>query len=192
MEQSNIISGSDAERCGLSVVNPDTGLTSNQEQCAIMLASGVSITEVSKQINTSRTTIYRWLGSLAFQCFFNSMKLDAKNYIEGSLFGLKEKALDSIKACLESNNDAIKLKASMWIVDKISQIKVGEFEIRNALQERSQELEKWGQEDRYKKKLAHFGLSDEEAHLLRKYFERNRKGDEGGEFDEYDDDFDDD
>lgn len=192
MEQSNIISGSDAERCGLSVVNPDTGLTSNQEQCAIMLASGVSITEVSKQINTSRTTIYRWLGSLAFQCFFNSMKLDAKNYIEGSLFGLKEKALDSIKACLESNNDAIKLKASMWIVDKISQIKVGEFEIRNALQEKSQELEKWGQEDRYKKKLAHFGLSDEEAHLLRKYFERNRKGDEGGEFDEYDDDFDDD
>lgn len=192
MEQSNIISGSDAERCGLSVVNPDTGLTSNQEQCAIMLASGVSITEVSKQINTSRTTIYRWLGSLAFQCFFNSMKLDAKNYIEGSLFGLKEKALDSIKACLESNNDAIKLKASMWIVDKISQIKVGEFEIRNALQEKSQKLEKWGQEDRYKKKLAHFGLSDEEAHLLRKYFERNRKGDEGGEFDEYDDDFDDD
>ena len=51
MEQSNIISGSDAERCGLSVVNPDTGLTSNQEQCAIMLASGVSITEVSKQIS---------------------------------------------------------------------------------------------------------------------------------------------
>ena len=192
MEQSNIISGSDAEKCGLSVVNPDTGLTSNQEQCAIMLASGISITEVSKQINTSRTTIYRWLGSLAFQCFFNSMKLDAKNYIEGSLFGLKEKALDSIKACLESNNDAIKLKASMWIVDKISQIKVGEFEIRNALQEKSQELEKWGQEDRYKKKLAHFGLSDEEAHLLRKYFERNRKGDEGDEFDEYDDDFDDD
>ena len=45
MEQSNIISGSDAERCGLSVVNPDTGLISNQEQCAIMLASGVSITE---------------------------------------------------------------------------------------------------------------------------------------------------
>ena len=175
MKQDDIVSGCDAERCGLSIISPDTGLTPKQEQCAIMLASGVSMSEVSKHINTSRTTIYRWQGDLAFQCFFNSMKLDAKNYIESSLFGLKEKALDSIKACLDSNNDAIKLKASMWIVDKIDQIKVDDFEIRKTLQERSQPLEKWGTEERYKRALEKYGLSDEEAHLLSDYFAQHRK-----------------
>lgn len=35
------------------------------------------------------------------------------------------KALAGIKASLSSENEAVKLRASMWVIEKISQMQVG-------------------------------------------------------------------
>ena len=41
-------------------INKDTELTPVQERAIYLLASGKSITDVAKEINTDRGTIYNW------------------------------------------------------------------------------------------------------------------------------------
>lgn len=117
----------------LEAVSPDTGLTALQERGAILLASGARLTDVAKEMNISRGTLYRWLNKEAFKCFYNLMKLDVKNYMEGSVLEMHKQALEGIRASLDSSNEAVKLKASMWIIEKISQMQIGVTDIRQAL-----------------------------------------------------------
>lgn len=140
------------------VKSPDTGLTSMQEKCAVLLASGIRITDVAKQIGASRGAIYRWLNLDAFQCFYNLMKQDVKNYVEGSVLELHGLALDGIKAGLSSQNEAIRLKTSMWVIEKINQMQVGATDVRQVLKVKTSESEEWGAEDRYRKALDVAGI----------------------------------
>lgn len=48
-----------------------TGLTPQQEQAAILLASGEGVTEVADKLNVNRATIYLWQQKINFQCFYN-------------------------------------------------------------------------------------------------------------------------
>ena len=48
-----------------------TGLTPVQEQAAMLLASGESVTEVASKVNVNRATIYLWQQKINFQCFLN-------------------------------------------------------------------------------------------------------------------------
>lgn len=123
----------------VEVVHPDSGLTALQEKCAILLASGIRITEAAQQVGTSRASIYRWLESAAFVCFYNQMKKEVQNYVEGALLDLHQKALEGIKASLESTRDEVRLKASMWVVEKVSQMPIGETSVRRALKEEARQ-----------------------------------------------------
>lgn len=143
------------------VVSPETGLTTLQEKGAILLASGIRLTEVAKELGTSRGTLYRWQNQVAFQCFYNLMKQDVKNYMEGSVLELHTQALEGIKSSLSSDNEAIRLKASMWVIEKISQIQVGETDARRVLKEESKrESAGWNWESDYQKALEKAGLED--------------------------------
>lgn len=117
------------------VVHPDSGLTSTQEKCALLLAAGVRISEVAKQVGTSRGTLYRWLDLPAFQCFFNMVKKEMKQYVEGSLLEMHQQALDGIKASLGSQREEVRLRASVWVVDRICQMQIGETQVREVLKE---------------------------------------------------------
>lgn len=142
----------------VAVISPDTGLTAQQEKCAVLLASGIRITDVAKAIGASRGTLYRWQNQVAFQCFYNLMKQDVKNYVEGSVLELHSQALDGIKASLSSDNEAIKLRASMWVIEKINQMQVGSTDVRSALKIQSNIEASWGSETRYKKALEDAGI----------------------------------
>lgn len=139
-------------------VSKDTGLTAQQEKCAILLASGIKITDVAEQIGTSRGTLYRWQNLVAFQCFYNLMKQDIKNYVEGSVLELHTKALKAIGESMESNNEQIRLKASMWVIDKIQQIEVGNTDVRRALM--LQGAVSWNDKDEYERRLKEAGLRE--------------------------------
>lgn len=141
-------------------ISPDTGLTAQQEKGAILLASGIRISDVAKAIGTSRGTLYRWQNQLAFQCFYNLMKKEAKNYVEGCVLELQERALEGIKTSLDSDNEGIRLKASMWVVEKINQMQVGETDIRSALRKESGSDNYWFNEGRYQKALEDAGLEE--------------------------------
>ena len=66
------------------------------------------------------------------------MKDEVKKYVEGSLLGLHDKALEGIKACLDSPKEEVRLRASLWVVDRISQMQIGETDVRKALRSESE------------------------------------------------------
>lgn len=121
----------------VEVVHPESGLTAMQEKCAILLASGIRITDAAQQVGTSRASIYRWMESATFTCFYNQMKKEVQQYVGGSLLDLHQKALDGIKASLESTREEIRLKASMWVVEKVNQMPIGETDVRKVLKEKA-------------------------------------------------------
>ena len=117
------------------VIHPDTGLTALQEKCAFLLAAGTRITDVAQQLGTSRGTLYRWLQQPAFLCYFNQSKKEVQQFVEGRLLSLHLKALEGIEASLDSHREDIRLKASTWVIEKVSQIPVGACDIRKVLLE---------------------------------------------------------
>lgn len=70
------------------------------------------------------------------------------------------KALAGINASLSSENEAVKLRASMWVIEKISQMQVGTTDVRSALKAQSNFSEAWDRGTRYKKALKEAGLAD--------------------------------
>ena len=148
----------------MQVAHPDTGLTALQEKCAILLASGRRITDAAKEVGTSRASIYRWLEQAAFLCFYNQMKKEVQQYVEGALLDLHQQALDGIKASLESTREEVRLKASIWVVEKVSQIPIGETNLRqvlldNAAKEAQQDSWEKGRIERaYQRSLQDAGL----------------------------------
>ena len=118
-----------------ALIHPDSGLTTQQERCALLLAAGERITDAANQVGTSRGTIYRWLASPAFSCFLNQAKQEILQYVEGSLMGLHQQALDVIKESLSSTREDLRFKASAWLIDKIERMQVGEGDVRRVIRQ---------------------------------------------------------
>ena len=103
----------------LTPVEQVTGLTPQQEQAALLLASGESVTDVAAKINVNRATIYLWLQKVGFKCFYNQQCKIIQDNIRNGLFGLYEDALQAVRDTLKSDNEAARLKAAMYVMGKI-------------------------------------------------------------------------
>jgi len=99
-----------------------TGLTAIQEQAAILLASGDSVTEVAEKVNVNRTTIYQWQQKISFKCFYNQQCQIIQDNIRNGLCGLYAEALEAVRGCLQSTNEAARLKAAMYVIGKVEMI----------------------------------------------------------------------
>lgn len=106
----------------LTPVEQVTGLTPQQEQAALLLASGESVTDVASKVNVNRATIYLWLQKVGFKCFYNQQCQIIQDNIRNGLFGLYGDALQALKDTLNSDNEPAKLKAAMYILGKIELI----------------------------------------------------------------------
>lgn len=99
-----------------------TGLTPQQEQAAMLLASGESVTDVANVINVNRATIYLWQQKINFKCFYNQQCRIIQENIKNGLCGLYDEALQAIRNSLQSNNDLLRLKAAMYVISKVEMI----------------------------------------------------------------------
>lgn len=140
-----------------------TGLTPLQEQAAIMLASGDSITQVAEKLGLNRSTIYEWQRKITFKCFFNFQRQEAKDTLRNGLAGLYNDALEAVKGCLASENESIRLKAAMWIIGKIEDNPIEDTDARQVLKrEATKDMVSWEttklDEREYQKLLAENGL----------------------------------
>lgn len=147
---------------GVQVIHSDTGLTAQQERCALLLAAGTRITDAAQQVGTSRGTLYRWLQQQPFQCYYNQAKKDVQQVVEGSLLDLHQRALEGIRASLESQKEEVRLKASTWVVDRISQMPVGASDVRKVMKEDIAQSALYYQsvKEEYQRALAEAGLED--------------------------------
>lgn len=116
-------------------LSEETGLTPVQEQTAILLASGESISSVAEKLNLNRSTIYQWQEILTFQCFFNQQKQDIRESIRNEIFKIGKNAVKVLKDCMESNDEKLRLKASLEVIDRIESASIGEYNVRKILKE---------------------------------------------------------
>lgn len=115
----------------------ETGLSPVQEKTAILLASGESISSVAEKLQLNRSTIYQWQDMLTFQCFFNQQKQDIREGLRSEIFSLGEMAIKVLKDCLQSENESVKLKASLAILDRVESAEIGACSARNVLKEQA-------------------------------------------------------
>lgn len=153
----------------LPEVNKETGLTPIQEQTAILLASGETITAVADRLSLNRGTIYNWQKQITFKCFFNRQCADSRGNLVMGLFGLANEALNTIRECLHSDNEATRLKAAIWLTEKINNIPVGQTDVIAAVKkECTHSPLDWdlGKEElnerQYKARLKELGVVDDE------------------------------
>lgn len=109
----------------LPKVNPLTGLTAIQEQCASLLASGERVTDVADNLNVSRTTIYQWSDLMTFQCYINQLRDEVQRQTNQTIFALAGEALSAIRQTLTSENESLRLKVALWLVERIQKVEVG-------------------------------------------------------------------
>lgn len=149
-----------------ATVNPQTGLTPLQEQAAILLASGETITAVAAKMSLNRGTLYEWQKLITFQCFLNQQATDYRDNLRNGLYGLAHDALQVIGGSLQSANEGIRLKAAMWLAEKVKDNDTGQTDVREALKEQCTHSD-WGvgdllsfDADEYKKELKRLGLEE--------------------------------
>ena len=146
-------------------ISQHTGLTPTQEQAATLLASGMSVTDVAKQLDVARSTIYVWQRETTFKVFFNRQCSDARGTLVVGLFGLADEALKTIRESLNSEDERIRLKAAMWITDKLQSMEIQQTDLFTALQEESTYAERWEKresfhEDEYRQRLKELGVKE--------------------------------
>lgn len=144
-------------------INPETGLTPQQEQAAMMLATGETITAVAAKLSLNRCTLYEWQKLLTFQCFLNKQAADYRDNLKNGLYALANDALQAIRDSLNSTNEANRLKAAMWLVERVGNADTGETDAREAIRARCTHdvLEVDStlfDEDEYSKALQWYGL----------------------------------
>ena len=150
----------------LATVNRNTGLTPLQEKAATLLAGGMTITEVAGAVSIDRTTIYRWLSIVTFQCYLNRQAADNKESLRNGLFSLTNEALAAIRQSLQSSNEATRLKAAIWLIERVESATVGYTDPRAALKDEQtkETFGDWGgpklDTAGYRKRLTELGLDE--------------------------------
>jgi hypothetical protein len=114
----------------IEVTNKETGLTPLQEKAVLLLVSGKNITEVSSELEIDRGTVYKWLEKITFKAFYNKQCKEIKENISNGLMGLYNEAIQAIKEGINSDNEAIRLKSAIWLVDHLNSQSVGETDPR--------------------------------------------------------------
>lgn len=52
------------------------------------------------------------------------------------MFGLADEALSAIRDCLHSDNEGTRLKAAMWVTDRVELAKAGDYDIKQVIREK--------------------------------------------------------
>lgn len=147
-----------------TTISPATGLTPQQEQACILLASGESYTATAQRLNINRGTLYKWQEMLPFQCFYNQQCSDYKAEVRNALLGLHAEAVNTVRELMHNGGEATRLKAAIWLLEKVEAVRVNGTNIRAVLRERytehlSDDYSRFN-EYCYQEALKEFGLED--------------------------------
>ena len=150
-----------------ATISPTTGLTPQQEQACILLASGENVTNVADKLSLNRGTLYKWQQNKAFECFYNKQCQEYKQEVKNGLLGLHQQAIATMGQLMTNGNEATRLKAAMWVLEKVEAIEIGDTNIRQVLKDQcTTTTDNWADftqlnEKEYKRHLKAYGLDDE-------------------------------
>ncbi len=97
-----------------------TKLSSKQYKAIQLTLSGKSTDEIAKELKLNSNTIYRWKGSPLYK---EELKAKQNELLENSFNKIKNLSISSLDLLedliVNSNSENIKLKASMYVIDKM-------------------------------------------------------------------------
>ena len=94
-------------------------LEPQQQQALVLLAGGQGVDEISDTLKIHRTTLWRWRKQPEFVARWNQMVQQGKEKQIQLLLELQQQALHVLKDCLSSENELLRFKAAMTIVEKV-------------------------------------------------------------------------
>ena len=115
------------------VINRETGLTPLQEKAVSLLVTGQNFTEVAINLNIDRGTLYNWFEKITFKAYYNRLCSEVKANVQNNLLGLYSDAMKAIETSLKSDNETIKLKAAVWLLEKLEAQKIEETSPQNMI-----------------------------------------------------------
>ena len=100
-------------------------LEPQQQQALVLLAGGQGVDEISDTLKIHRTTLWRWRKQPEFVARWNQMVQQGKEKQIQLLLELQQQALHVLKDCLSSENELLRFKAAIAIVDKVGALPDG-------------------------------------------------------------------
>ena len=94
-------------------------LEPQQQQALVLLAGGQGVDEISDTLKIHRTTLWRWRKQPEFVARWNQMVQQGKERQIQLLLELQQQALHVLKDCLSSENELLRFKVAIAIVDKV-------------------------------------------------------------------------
>lgn len=95
----------------------DSGLTITQERVAVLLATGLPVAEISRQVNVPSSTIYKWRQQAGFATYYKRLQREVVREIRGQLSQMSEMALSTIRQLISGGGEQAQLKASCYVLD---------------------------------------------------------------------------
>lgn len=98
----------------------DSGLTIMQERAAVSIAAGERVSEIAKALGVPSRTLYDWMAIPEFIRHYKRLQKDVVLEIRGQLSGMADKAIETLKALMETGGEQARLKASCYVLDHLS------------------------------------------------------------------------
>ena len=156
----------------MSIINRNTGLTEAQERACSLLANGEKIEAVATALAVPEQTLYKWQRLKTFKCYYNKQRSNIASTAAQGLFSLADKAILAIKESLNSENEAVKLKAASYILDRLQKVEIGQTDIIEAVRAEATftDSEMWTKAEfhnnYYQKRLEEYGVEDNKENNL--------------------------
>ena len=97
-------------------------LTPIQEKMINSLLSGKSIVETAKEIGKGRDFIYTNLEKPTVKAEYNGRLNDIKQDSESRISGLYQKAIDTLEGSLTAENEGVRLKTALFLLDRLDKL----------------------------------------------------------------------
>ena len=117
-------------------------LEPRQQHAMALLAGGKGVDEVCGALNIHRTTLWRWRKQPEFIAGWNQMVKQGKEKQIQALLGLQQQAFNVLRDCLSSQNELLRYKAAITIVEKVEAISEGPV-YADEIQHKQQQDEKF-------------------------------------------------
>ena len=111
-------------------------LTPQQERFITLLISGKTISDIAIELEVSRPTLYEWQRLETFQARYNQLTTEIKSTVESGLIGMYSEAIETVRSCLKSDNDQVKLKTALWLIDRAGDLSPGETDPEQIVRDR--------------------------------------------------------
>ena len=100
-------------------------LNAQQQQALGLLTTGLRIEEIAETLGVHRSTIWRWRQDPEFIAQWNQILTDTREEQTRSLLELQQEAIEALRGCLRSENDMVRLRAPISVLEKVESLSVG-------------------------------------------------------------------